>query len=152
MTANPCPRASAILAARRSAAGLGWTDDDRAHLAGCATCRDAVAVERAFAAVALPASAQAAARHLPPANVVLLRARLAARRAALERSVVPLALWQTVTGAVAVAGGVLALATLPELGLGAATPTAVQLVAGLGLVGLATLPFLGRLRSAVRGL
>ncbi len=145
MIPGVCRREAELLAAFRSPAGLG--EEARRHVAGCAGCADALAVERALAPLArrpLPAP-------LPPASTVLLRARLAARREAIERSVAPLTLWRYLAVAAAVVG-VVALG-LPALagGLGSgaapAMPTAARALAGAGLLWIVLLPFLGRLRA-----
>lgn len=146
MTLGTCDREEALLAARRSPAGLGA--EAREHAARCARCGAALAAEVALA----PWSRRSLPAALPPAAAVLLRARLAARRRALERSVAPLALWRclalaaaatavAMVGWGAVASGSAAAASAP------AAPTPAELTAGLGLLVLAGLPFLRQLRQ-----
>ena len=139
-----CPREAALLAAARTPGGLD--DEGRRHLAVCPSCASALAAERALA----PLAGRLLSAQLPPATTVLLRARLAERRRALERSVAPLALCRGLALAVAAAASLfLGLPTLLaglSAGDGAAPPSAVQTIAGLGLLLIAALPFLGRLR------
>jgi len=144
-----CTRETALLAAARSPAGLDPAA--RSHAARCASCAAALAAERALAPLArLPLPAP-----LPPAAAVLLRVRLAERRRALERSVAPLALWRgfalAATAAAALLVGGASLAATPVAAGGLQVPTPAQALAGFGLLGLAALPFLGRLRSAGAG-
>lgn len=139
-----CPREAALLAAQRSPTGLD--DEGRRHLTACPSCAAALAAERALA----PFAGRPLPSPLPPASTVLVRARLAARRRALERSVAPLALWRGLVLAVAVAAsfflGLPGLLGGVSVGADTAPPSAAQTIAGLGLLLIAALPFLGRLR------
>ncbi len=150
MTIGTCPREAPLLAAARSPAGLDGAA--RSHAARCPACAAALAAEAALAPLArrpLPAP-------LPPPSAVLLRARLAERRRALERSVAPLAFWRglalAAAAAAALAVGGAALVTDSGLAAYAASaPTPARALAGIGLLGLAALPFLGSLRARGAG-
>jgi len=139
-----CPREGALLAMARTPAGPD--DEGRRHLADCPSCAAAFAAARAPA----PLAGRALPAPLPPASTLLVRARLAARRRALERSVAPLALWRGLALAVASAAslllGIPALIGQLSAGREAAPPSAVQAIAALGLLLIVALPFLGRLR------
>jgi hypothetical protein len=145
MTFRTCPEESTLLAAARAGA---LAASEGAHLATCGACADAVESERALAALSAALAAEAGARLAAP-EVVLLRARLRARRAAEERSLGPLAAWQRLAAAVAaavVAGGLLLSAGLFRgfAAAPAAAPSPSQLVGALAVVVLAAAPLLGR--------
>jgi hypothetical protein len=145
-----CSREGALLAARRASVGLD--EEARRHAASCPACASALAAEATLAPLArgpLPAA-------LPPAAVALLRARLFERRSAIERSVAPLAIWRGLSLLAALGGAVTvgsrALASGLELAAGRATvPTAAHLIAGFGLLLIASLPFLRSLRWGESG-
>jgi hypothetical protein len=109
------------------------------HVRSCAVCGPAAGAERALRALAAAASEAP----LPAPELVLLRARLRARRAAEERSLRPLLLWHRAAAAVAAAGltagaalGAPVLGGIAGAG-GDATPA--RLLMGAGLLLLAAL-------------
>lgn len=92
MSARPCEREAAVAAAVRDDA---WTDELRAHAAGCATCAEVV-----FVAGALLDDARAAAEApLPDPGLIWLEARLRARRLAVARASRPITIVRTVAAA-----------------------------------------------------
>jgi hypothetical protein len=107
-------------------------------------------------AVVDAAMARLAAELVPRANLrtapqLLLRARLEARRQATERSLRPLLVWQRVAAITIAVAMLLALVLgAPLFGgftaAGGPAPTPARLLAGIGLLVLATLPFAQRLR------
>lgn len=151
MTTTPCPESHELLAATRR----GALDEHlRSHLANCADCALALEVEQAMRASSETLAAVARER-LAPAEVVLLRARLRARRESAERSLRPMEIWQrfaVAAAAVGLAVGVLLsgslFTTLGRLGSAsgstAADPRQAALVAGVAA--LLALPFVQRTR------
>lgn len=146
MKNESCPRASALAdaAARRLLAA-----EERAHARDCDLC----ATELALAASGALARGLVVAARLPTARQTLLRARLEARRREAERRLRPLAIWQAVALAVAVATGLWLVPpmidALVDAPTGATAASPAQLVFALGLALLAALPLLavGRRRS-----
>ena len=84
MSRDLCPETEILLA--RARGDEPDTAQAAAHLARCAACREALAVESLFAGAA-PAVAP---QRLPDPGVLLLRARLRAREAAARRAVRPI--------------------------------------------------------------
>ena len=101
MSANGCPREAEILRAVRAD---GWTDDLRDHARGCPECADALLVA---AWLAEPAGA-GAPQPLPDPDLIWWKARLLARRDAVERATRPIAIVQK--GAAVTAAAVAAVA------------------------------------------
>ena len=150
MTDRTCSRESAVLAAYRDGAGADALDaETRAHVARCPACAVALEAERATKELAAAFAAEA---HLPPVEIVALRARLRARREETERSLRPLELWQRFAGAAIAAGLVVALVLFgPMFGALDSAPAAVdpKLVAlFLGVGSLLALPFARRRQLA----
>jgi len=139
MKNESCARAGALAEA---AARRPLDAEERAHARDCEVC----ATELALAASGALARSLVAAAQLPTARQTLLRARLEARRREAERRLRPLAIWQAVALAVAVATGLWLVP--PMIGALVAAPTGAtavspaQLVFALGLALLAALPLL----------
>ncbi|MFN7960592.1 MAG: hypothetical protein U0002_04915 [Thermoanaerobaculia bacterium] len=138
-----CPREEELLATL-SLAGPG--PEQETHLAACAACQEAVRTARALQEGARALHRQA---NLPPASVVLLKARIRAREEALERSLRPVVWWQRVATALAVgvatagAWGMLQGAQAAATAGAAASPAPpLQLLLALGLGALALAPLL----------
>ncbi|MCL4837805.1 MAG: hypothetical protein KJ058_07565 [Thermoanaerobaculia bacterium] len=83
MSRDLCPETETLLARLRAGEP---EPDPAAHAAGCAACRDALAVAALFAGAA-PALAP---ERLPDPGVLLLRARMRTREAAARRAVRPI--------------------------------------------------------------
>ncbi|HEX4952492.1 MAG TPA: hypothetical protein VF017_03740 [Thermoanaerobaculia bacterium] len=147
MTPRSCPPETELLAASRSGA---LAETLARHLETCPDCAALVAVDEALRSTAQALAGQA---DLPSPHTVLLRGRLAARRAEAERSLRPLEWWTRLVG---VAAGVALLAGLRQvvLTLGEPTaaslgsPTPVQVAFGLGLLAVAALPLLSTWRRS----
>lgn len=141
MNPEDCPLEARVLAVLRA----GCSDPEiLRHLDRCSACGAAALAERALRSLA---EERAAAHGLPSPGIVLLRARLRARREAGDRSLRPVLVWQRIVTLVAAAGLTLgAVAGAPVLaafgGLGGgkgleATPA--RFLLGAGLLVLATL-------------
>jgi len=116
MNRDLCPETETILARRRAGEPM---PDPAAHAAGCAACRDALAVESLFAG----AAAALAPERLPDPGVLLLRARLRTREAAARRAVRPIVWAERLTAPVV---ALLATWAWPSLREGAAGLFAVE--------------------------
>ena len=158
MIDRTCDRESAVLAAYRMNGGnssrmpdgtSGPDEETRAHVARCAACAVALEAERATKELAAAFAAEA---HLPPVEVVALRARLRARREETELSLRPLELWQRFAGVAIAAGLAVALVLFaPSFGgltAGSGTVDPKQAVLLLGVGSLLALPFAWRRRIA----
>lgn len=151
MIDRTCDREAAVLAAYRIHGGIGGAngldEELRGHVSRCAACSVALEAERAAKELAAAFAAEA---RLAPVDVLVLRARLRARREEAERSLRPLELWQRFAGAAVAAGlAVAAVAFGPMFGaLGqapAGAPSASTLFA-LAVASLLALPFARRFR------
>jgi len=147
MTFRTCSDEDRILSAAR-AGELSAAQSE--HLAGCSACSAAVAAERAMHELS-EALAAAARPRLAPPEVVLLRARIRARREAAERSLRPVEIWQRFAAGAVAAAVLVALAFSGSLfgGLASAParPDPSQILLAVGLAALAALPFARRARS-----
>lgn len=86
-----------MLEAVRSGRSAGdWDEPLRAHVAGCAGCRDVVLVAQFLHEERECAATEA---RLPDAGLVWWKAQLLARRAAVERAIRPIALAEKLAGA-----------------------------------------------------
>ncbi len=141
MAPHDCPTENELLAASRS----GTLPEAYArHLEACPDCAALVAVDQAFKDTARALARQA---ELPSPHIVLLRARLAARRTEAERGLRPLEWWPRVAG---VAAAVILAAVLRQVIVDLAQPGAnalgspspIQMAFGLGLLAVAALPLL----------
>lgn len=147
MTFRTCNDEVRILSAARAGE---LSAPQRAHIAGCAACSAAIETERAMGEISGALAAVARPRLAPP-GVVLLRARIRARREAAERSLRPLELWQRFAAAAVAGGIVLGVALSGSLFSGLtssspARPDPSQLLLAAGLAALAALPFARSLR------
>lgn len=109
MIRSRCPRTPELLAALRRGGAYG---DDRAHVASCRECADALLVASFLTGEATAAAAEA---RPPDPAVVLWRARRARRRRAAARALTPIAVWERIA-AVAAAAGVGAAIVVGGLG------------------------------------
>ncbi len=150
MTFRTCNHEDRILAAVRTGVRTGeLSPEQRAHLASCPSCLAAVEAEHAMSALAEPL-VQAARRRLPPPEVILLRAKLRARREAAERSLRPLEIWLRFAAVAVAMGLALGLSVSGSLfGALASGPAQLhpsRLLFAVGLAALAVLPFARRIR------
>lgn len=146
MSSTACQRDSVILRSAHSRTGLG--SEELRHVATCEGCQLALAAD----AVMTPLFRAPAVSNLPPAGVVLLRARLAARRRDAERALAPIALWRVVITVVSIVGAaVLFLGgrlTFSSLWTSSTAPAGAETVTLLGVLAVAALPFLSYLRTS----
>jgi hypothetical protein len=146
MTFRTCSDEDRILTSARAGA---LSAEQRAHVAGCPSCAAALETESALSALSEALAAQARPR-LAPSDVILLRAKLRARREAAERSLRPLELWQRFAALAAAIGLVVGLSISGSLfgGLASAParPDPSHLLFAVALAALAALPFARRTR------
>ena len=146
MTFRTCNDEDRILSAARAG---GLSAAQSAHLASCSSC--ALALERSgrWSRSSGALAAEARSRLAPP-EVILLRAKLRARREAAERSLRPLELWQRFAAWAVAAGLVVGVAFSGSLFSGLAStpdrPDPSQLLFAVGVAALAALPFARRAR------
>lgn len=146
MTDSPCPRSPAVLAAARAQPNHD-AELDR-HLASCAACRDALAVESA-----LRRAAAAIAPELPSPAALRFRAERRRVELARGRALAPLRFW-TAMAAAALAGTLALLgrdlAPLARfLAAGVASSPGASTGAGLALFALLSLAALAGLWLSV---
>lgn len=141
MSRETCPHTAELLGAARRGAP---EPEHRAHAVTCRRCADALLVDAFLAAEATAAAAEAR----PPDPAVLLwRARRERRRAATERALRPIAIWERIAWITGLAGAVVLGAAVlgglgPDLGTLAAAAggdlaAALPLIAGALLLAVA---------------
>jgi hypothetical protein len=137
MSREPCPHTAELLAAARCGAPDSVA---AAHAATCRECADALLVGAFLTAESTAAAAEA---RPPDPAVVLWRVRRERRRAAAERALRPIAIWERIAAVAALAGAaVFGAAALGSLGsdLGALAASAgSDLAAALPLAAAALL-------------